>query len=375
MLAGARRIIGGVPALNLDPFLLAESQQPGPHGYILIAHREPRPLWDLLILEGPRIMECARMTSDARSSVSPQRIGSRLQDHRRSASVFLFEASFELLERFMTTLHTEPCLKVHTASLTPRQIREMVRATGCRRGILEHNSFGEDPPLIELHPLAPGDPLPRPSNGPGGGRLLLYDLEAASEGGIAETPRGASHAPVALESPADPPVRTTPEDTRHDSSEGCGNQMEIFDGGIRRSSPPPPAPPPGSPGAGPTESPTQREDPADPYLFAFRRLFRSFRREAFECLGGRCEEVMARAEQEVRLLEPGFNLLEPPPEAAPLLLSVMEGMVERAPLLKRGRLRQTARTLVADLYNKHYDLLERHNAVDRVEQSYVRLGK
>ena len=43
--------------------------------------------------------------------------------------------------------------------------------------------------------------------------------------------------------------------------------------------------------------------------------------------------------------------------------------------MKRSRLRQAALTLVADLYNKQYEILEKNHAIDRVEQFYYKLKK
>jgi hypothetical protein len=53
----------------------------------------------------------------------------------------------------------------------------------------------------------------------------------------------------------------------------------------------------------------------------------------------------------------------------------METIVGGASLLKRPKLRAATLTLISDLYNKHFELLERHGVIDRVEQCYYRLRK
>jgi hypothetical protein len=44
--------------------------------------------------------------------------------------------------------------------------------------------------------------------------------------------------------------------------------------------------------------------------------------------------------------------------------------VRAAPLLKKSKLRGIALSLIADLYNKHFDVLNRRGLVPRVEEIY-----
>jgi tRNA G10 N-methylase Trm11 len=55
------------------------------------------------------------------------------------------------------------------------------------------------------------------------------------------------------------------------------------------------------------------------------------------------------------------------------VLDLIESVVKDVPLLKRSKVKSAALELVAELYNKHHDLLESAGCVDRVEQSYYQL--
>jgi hypothetical protein len=72
---------------------------------------------------------------------------------------------------------------------------------------------------------------------------------------------------------------------------------------------------------------------------------------------------------------PEFDLQHLNEESALMTLEMLEHISNDASFLKRSRLRQAALTLVADLYNKQYELLEKHHAIDKVEQFYYRLRR
>ena len=107
----------------------------------------------------------------------------------------------------------------------------------------------------------------------------------------------------------------------------------------------------------------------------FERLFRSFRQQIFDCYGDRCEAVIAEAERKVRFLTPEFDLHSLNNETAIVMLDLVETIANDAPFFKKSKLREAALTLVADLYNKQYELLERHRAIEKVEQFYYRLKR
>jgi hypothetical protein len=85
--------------------------------------------------------------------------------------------------------------------------------------------------------------------------------------------------------------------------------------------------------------------------------------------------VIAQAEQQVRLLDPELDMERLDESTAILILDVVDGIINRAPFLKKSKLRAAAQILISDLYNKHYDLLEEHNVIDKVEQNYYQLKK
>jgi hypothetical protein len=58
-----------------------------------------------------------------------------------------------------------------------------------------------------------------------------------------------------------------------------------------------------------------------------------------------------------------------------MMLDLILEVVSFAPILKRSRLRHGALLLIADIYDKQYDVLESRGLVDRVEQAYLRLKK
>ncbi len=111
------------------------------------------------------------------------------------------------------------------------------------------------------------------------------------------------------------------------------------------------------------------------YLRLFERLFRSFRQRVFDSFGDKCDSVIADAESKVRFLTPEFDLHSLNESTAIIVLDLIENIAAKASFLKRPRLRQAALTLVADLYNKQYELLEKHGVIDKVEQFYYRLKK
>jgi hypothetical protein len=104
-------------------------------------------------------------------------------------------------------------------------------------------------------------------------------------------------------------------------------------------------------------------------------MFRSFRQQVFDCFGDKCDAVIAEAERKVRFLNPEFDVRSLNQQTAVITLDVIEQITNEASFMKRPRLRQGALTLVADLYNKQYELLEKNHVIDKVEQFYYRLKK
>lgn len=111
------------------------------------------------------------------------------------------------------------------------------------------------------------------------------------------------------------------------------------------------------------------------YVKLFERLFRSFRQQIFDCYGDKSEAVISDAERRVRFLTPEFDLHSLNNETAIVTLDLVESIANDAPFFKKSKLREAALTLVADLYNKQYELLEHHRALEKVEQFYYRLKR
>lgn len=448
MINGAKQVIAGIPGVHLDPFLLADSQNGDTTGYIMIAYQQQFRTFDLLFLHGSTVVDCARINPDHRFPINLAMAKAMFLHSRETSLVFLYQCPPADVERFLTTFHSEPCLKVHVNAISGKQIRSLINATGCRNGIVERNNFLSTPPEVELAELSFPGPLPRFKTGLKQGRLLLYDLQKNLERGT-QRPLHAEPPPTLLTRPrrktgikvlpADPDVNSTenivpvglpdppaaktakeddledfdalikqilstPLSTNPDSPPRTGNgrksrrkstiatkagekENESNDNtprGDAESSAPtgdsspeadrPTQPMPASETSPPTPEPSQQAEDGN-YIRQFQRLFRSFRQQAFECFGPRCETIAAEAERQVRFLSPEFDMNNLCADTAASILDVIEAMIERAPFLKRSRLRTAALTLVADLYNKQYDLLEAYNAIDKVEQHYYRLKK
>ena len=113
--------------------------------------------------------------------------------------------------------------------------------------------------------------------------------------------------------------------------------------------------------------------PPSAYVRIFERLLRSFRMHMFEHLGKGYGEAIIKAEKNISLLAPEFDPQALTDETAPLIVEVVEEIVRNASFLKRPKLRRAAITLIADLYNKQYQILEENSAIDRIEQVYYRL--
>lgn len=434
--------------MHIDPLLLAQSQDGDAVGYIVVAHEAPRNTFDILFIHGPTIVECARMTPDSRFPVDVDTVKSTFFEHRRTSKILLFLCAPHEIERFMATLHAEPCLKVHVNAISRRQIRSLIKATGCRNGILERNIFQMQPPRIELVEIDPQGALPQFKTGLKSGRLLLYDLEKTEgsrvKGPVAnliqdrslKPPRkkgslrvvksaSAPDEPAQTGKPDQPPLKQGIEKTQIDEFDELIKKILASPLSTESKADPTPAPAKrtrrkqrtedspqkansGTPDKNepnqnvPEPVPEQSDNPDEPvsvaatkaripestpkipvthtddaqkYIRIFQRLFRSFRQQAFECFGPRCDAVIAQAEQQVRLLDPELDMERLDESTAILVLDVVDGIINRAPFLKKSKLRAAAQILISDLYNKHYDLLEQHNVIDKVEQNYYQLKK
>lgn len=372
MINGAIEIIRGVSSTHIDPLLLPESHGDGSLGYIVIAYQDEPGTFDMLFLKGKTITRCARINRDIRVTQSLESVRGRLRAVQGRALVYLFQATELSLDRFARTFHYEPCLKLQVDLLTRRQRGTLVTSAGCRKGLLELDRFSGALPAIEIYDFETPDELLVLESRLKHGRLILYDVERnldlfKGELARAEREPPCLPAPPLLPGPdrvvhnrPDPPIRaplgdpiiTIPGPGSSEKSKAPGNnQSDLF------------------------RVPEVHEISPETVQFIclFEKIFRSFRREAFECFGGKLESAVRTAENEVRLLNPDFDVTSLSRETAPVVLELIEGMVREAPILKRSRLKSTALTLVADLYSRHFEVLDRNGTVDKVEQSYYRL--
>ena len=68
-------------------------------------------------------------------------------------------------------------------------------------------------------------------------------------------------------------------------------------------------------------------------LALFERIFRSFRRVVYECLGEKGETIIAQAESQARLLHPDFSLSALTEQIAIVILDVIESVIKERSLV------------------------------------------
>jgi hypothetical protein len=422
MLNDTTLIIENVPGKHLDPQLLLRSQTNDSLGFIMISYEHiptssDRPIdhyYDLLFFRGPQIYDCARMNQDLRfqirSEVVFQTFASLKQEPHTQIS--LYTASDQVLSLFQSTLLYEPCLKVQTEGLTKKQVATLLKGTGCHRGIIECNQFIDPTPSIDLGEINSLDDIisfqPRFKHG----RILVYDIEKNKE---LIDERRASQSKPSTQSATN--IQNALDDKSNESSRSViqfsktsehsvideefspvdEQEAEVFSSYIKQilnspslaqtnTSPYPPlqrretrhsrrSPKPQLEKPSPKPQPKNHQPEPSEYTKLLERVFRSFRQQVLDSFGDKCDAVIANAEQKIQLLGPDFNLRSLNDGNAVLTLDLIEKIAAEAPFLKRSRLRQAALTLVADLYNKQYELLEKHGVIDKVEQCYYRLKK
>jgi hypothetical protein len=431
MLNGATQIIAGVSTTILDPFRLVEAVTRGTSVILVIA---AAPSGDdpgrggerhsfVLLSDGPIILECLCFTeagrSRARIEAVREGVARSLETSKMGITVFLVPDP--LLQQYRRVLDLNPSLKVQIDRLSQEELSKMLASTECRTGILERYQYHDGLPSVELTEYRTGDPVPENFKQ---GRLLLYELDQSP----AFPPKPSAPPPHVEEGVGGWSVAPPPEPELDNSAVETEKVMLLVQGILgrapsaapstrpgRRASPrravpkiqrrghtaPPPAvvvvtePEPTTGADEPSDpSPTTVPDRPEPkfkrdseaagdllaklasrddYTKIFDKVLRSFRRKAFESLGSRQEEAFKKAEQSVRFLLPEFDPQNLSPETAAAVLDVIDAVIKDVPFLRRSKLREAALLLIADLYDKHYELLEAHNAIDKLEQIYYRL--
>jgi hypothetical protein len=334
MLNGAVEIIAGAPARHLHPVHLARSQSAGTSGYVLISYAEELPAersrvyHDLYLFRGPVILETVRFTRHLRFAIRRDVAHRAFESlrHHSSTRVSCFQADHEALELLRSTCRLLPSVKVPVGETSPEAWRAAILAPVKVHGILEWCDFDRKRPVMHLEEVRTEAELTRFSPPCAGGTLLYYDLRENQE--------------YLLQAA----------------------QEEL-----------PPAPTPQKGPALPSDDPPPSE-PSD-LVRAAERLCRAFRQRAADVVGARCAPLFTHAEREIRFLSPGFDSAALDDDSAVLVLDLIERVVAAAPFYRRAALRKAAESLLAEFYAKQYDLLERRNALDAVEQSYYRLKR
>ena len=431
MINGAVEIIAGVSGKHLDPLLLAQSQTTDSINLMVIAYEIPNPIvkekfFDLLFLRGSNIFDCARMNQDLRFRLQVDKVittfKSRSSDE--GTKIHFYKASQESMEQFRSTFYYEPCLKIQLETWTKKSIQKLLTNTVCRHGIIEYNDFSQSIPKIDLQEIRSSQELVSHVPASMKGQLLLYNMEKNSELIQDRFDSISNDFPLQTSKP------TTKQQTlilKKDGSEGIQNQQSEmineaneFAELVKQM----------------LNSPTRKQDTSETLslefpemviktsdqkqidveadtthqeqlqfkrhsrrtikkqvdepkekkveekkeqqseiITLFERIFRSFRRVVYECLGEKGETIIAQAESQARLLHPDFSLSALTETNSIVILDVIESVIKNVPLLKRSRVRNAVVILVADAYNKQYDLLERTKALDRFEQFYYELKR
>ena len=189
MIDSAVKILGPVPAANIDPQLLIQSQTSDASGYVMISYLlEPNnPIYDLMLFKSKQIDESFRVTPDLRFVLDAATILQKFRAHKNEAacSLSLYLASIEQLNRFREVLHLTPSLKLKPDSLARRQILSAAKAVNVEHGYLELNSLDNpvDPRVSVLDVNHAGKSISRvlrrfsPAQLKSANCLLLYDID------------------------------------------------------------------------------------------------------------------------------------------------------------------------------------------------------
>jgi hypothetical protein len=431
MINGATEIIAGVPGKHLDPLLLAQSQTTDSINLMVIAYEIPNPLvkerfFDLLFLRGSNIFDCARMNQDLRFRLQVEKVITTFKSRSgdEGTRIHLYKSLQDSMEQFRSTLYYEPCLKIQLESLTKKSVQKLLSNSTCRHGIIECNDFSQNIPTIALQEIRSSQELISYIPATMKGRLLLYDIDKNNEliqerydsapnelplqisrppaqqqtlilkkdgfdgiqnqqsemlneanqiteliKQILNTPESKQDSPGTLELEFPEMVIKTSDQNRIDVEANTPPQEQLpFKRHSRRTIK--------KQADEPKEKKTEeKKEQQSEISTLFERIFRSFRRVVYECLGEKGETIIAQAESQVRLLHPDFSLSALTEQNAIVILDVIESVIKNVPLLKRSRVRNAVVILVADAYNKQYDLLERTKALDRFEQFYYELKR
>jgi hypothetical protein len=411
------QIFGDIPALHLNPFLVAESQRASMQGYVAISYRpdeSPR-FCDLLFLRGTRVYQCITLNEEHREQIDVDLARKHFADdlHPDTTFVYLFRASESTTNTFLSTLSTQCTLKVKVDTLSKRQIHTLLRSTNTPRVLAERNDFTQKLPGFEFLEIDPADPEMDFQLGFKHGGFMVYELKTPSASQRVNTIEPPSTL-TGLQQPLEPtPCEPEPLQATEDFAEfleeflaktpspATSAKQKPLRSKINRSrgaslEKQKPAPlrdttdtaaksitivdpvQAGTPSAiDESFIPPSQASPNDAseIVKLFQRVLRSFRQQAFDCFGQKAETILNQSERRVQILNPEFSLSTMDAGTASVVLDLIEDVIKHAPMLKRAKLRSVALILIADLYDKQYELLEGNKAIDRVEQLYYRLKR
>ncbi len=180
MIRGAVEIFGEIPAVYLNPFLVAESQEEAMRGFIVVAYLPEEDLkrYDLLFLRGPEVYECISLDEVRRARINMDAAHGRFKSYIKQGHtlIYLFEAGESLTQHFISTVYTEPIIKVKVETLSKQQIQRLLRSAGCARPLAERIDFSRKLPSVEIREIDPLSPGLEFHIGFKQGGFFLYDL-------------------------------------------------------------------------------------------------------------------------------------------------------------------------------------------------------
>ncbi len=145
MINSAVKILGPVPAANIDPQLLIQSQTSDTSGYVMISYllNPNSPIYDLMLFNSNQVTGSFRLTPDLRFVADAAAILEKFRAHKTdpACSVSLYLTSIEQLNRFRGVLHLTPSLKLKPDGLAREQILSAAKAVRVEHGYLELNSL------------------------------------------------------------------------------------------------------------------------------------------------------------------------------------------------------------------------------------------
>ncbi|HQT92089.1 MAG TPA: hypothetical protein PL001_08685 [Candidatus Kryptobacter bacterium] len=189
MLDSAVKILGPVPAANMDPQLLVQSQTSDASGYVMISYplEADNLIYDLMLFKSNQVFGSFRLTPDLRFVVDSPSILQKFRVHKTDAAVrvSLYLAPIELLNKLRDTFHFAPSLKLKPTGLISKQIIQAAKAAQVWNGYLEINDFGDpaDPHVTILDVNRTNKPISRvlqrftTAQLKSSNCLLLYDID------------------------------------------------------------------------------------------------------------------------------------------------------------------------------------------------------